>query len=165
MIGIGFSTRKKNILSRLIRWFSHAEYSHTWPIYDHPLFQERIVVDADIREIREVGVVEYLKEVDVHVVLVPPAGIDLSTGMPTLAHELARPYGVLNLLGHGIVLFFRRLGAKIKNPFKNSQKPACVEVSYALVQAAGVLKDVDPEEETPQTLHDRLVSLGWTPLP
>lgn len=161
MIGIGFSTQKKNLLSKLIRWFSKSDFSHTWPVYDHELYGTRIVVDADIKGVSEVRADRYLAKVDDEIILVPPEGVDLARGMAALSEDLARPYGVLNLIGHGIVLIYRRFGRRIRNPFKNWKKPACVEVSYRLVQAAGVLTDVDPEEETPQSLHDRLVKLGW----
>lgn len=161
MIGIGFSTKKKNLLSRIIRAATDSEFSHTWPVYDHPLYGTRIVVDADIKGVFEAKADEYVKTVDDVVVLCPPEGVDISAGMPALSEELARPYGVLNLIGHGIVLLLRRFGKRIRNPFSSWKKPACVEVSYTLLQAAGLLTDVDPEEETPQSLHDRLVKLGW----
>lgn len=161
MIGIGFSTQKKNFLSKLIRWATSAEFSHTWPVYDHPLYGTRIIVDADVKGIFEVRADQYLAKVDDPVILVPPEGVKLEDGMAELSEDLARPYGVLNLIGHGIVLFLRKIGARIKNPFRNSKKPACIETSYALLQGAGILMDVDPEEETPQSLHDRLIALGW----
>lgn len=161
MIGIGFSTQKKNLLSRIIRWGTNAEFSHTWPFYDHPFYMTIIVVDADLRCVTEVESDTYFKKVDGIVMLVPPAGQDLSSGMPDLGDYLARPYGVLNLFGHGIVVMFSKLGKKIKNPFRNKKKPACIETSYRLLQSAGFLKDVDPESESPQSLHDRLLILGW----
>lgn len=163
MIGIGFSTVKKNFLSRLIRWATSAEFSHTWPVYDHPLYGTRIIVDADVKGIFEVRADQYLKKVDDPVILVPPDGVNLEEGMAELSEELARPYGILNLIGHGVVLLLRRIGARIKNPFRNSKKPACIETSYALLQGAGLFMDVDPEEESPQSLHDRLVKSGWRP--
>lgn len=161
MIGIGFSTQKKNWLSKLIRWATKSDFSHTWPVYDHPLYGTRIVVDADLKGIFEVRADVYLAKVDDEVILVPPEGVNLEEGMAELSEDLARPYGVLNLIGHGIVLLLRKIGARIKNPFRNSKKPACIETSYALLQGAGVLMEVDPEEETPQSLHDRLIALGW----
>lgn len=161
MIGVGFSTQKKNWLSKLIRWATSADFSHTWPVYDHPLYGTRIVVDADVKGIFEVRADRYLAKVDDEVILVPPEGVKLEEGMAELSDALARPYGVLNLIGHGIVLLFRRMGARIRNPFRNSKKPACIETSYTLLQGAGVLMEVDPEEETPQSLYDRLIKLGW----
>jgi hypothetical protein len=161
MIGIGFSTKKKNLVSRLIRWGTHAEFSHTWPFYDHELYGTTVIVDADIRCIAEVEADVYLKQIDDPVMLVPPDGIDLRKGMPALGQELDRPYGVLNLIGHALVVLLSKLGKRIRNPFMNQKKPACIETSYCLLQAAGVLTDVDPETESPQSLHDRLLAAGW----
>jgi hypothetical protein len=161
MIGIGFSTVKKNLLSRIIRKATASEFSHTWPVYEHPLYKSLIVVDADIHNIHEVETDVYLKKVDNAIILVPPDGVDLEAGMPALGKLLSRPYGVLNLIGHGIVILLAKFGRRIKNPFRNQKKPACIETSYCLLQAAGILVDIDPEEETPQSLHDRLVKLGW----
>lgn len=161
MIGIGFSTNKKNLLSKIIRWGTNAEFSHTWPFYDHPLYGTKVVVDADIKCIMEVEDDTYLKKVDNATMLVPPEGVDLSKGMPELGDLLSRPYGILNLIGHAIVVIFSKLGKRIKNPFKNQKKPACIETSYCLLQASGVLTEVDPETESPQSLHDRLITAGW----
>lgn len=161
MIGIGFSTVRKNLLSRIIRAATSSEFSHTWPVYDHPLYGTKIAVDADIRHISEVETDVYLKKVDDAIILIPPDGVDLAPGMPALGKLLDRPYGVLNLIGHGIVILFSKFGRRIRNPFRNQKKPACIETSYCLLQGAGILTEVDPEEETPQSLHDRLVKLGW----
>lgn len=166
MISIGFSTRKTNILSRLIRYFTKARFSHTWVRYWHPIFKCDVVIDADIRGIVEVHYEDYIKTIDDVVELIPPPGLDLTPSMTVMADVIGDDFDVPSMVGRLWVYLFRWLGKKVKNPLRNPKKDCCVEnVLRLLVPADAVPKDIDPEVEDPQSVYNLLLARGWTTRP
>lgn len=161
MIRVGFSTRRRNPISCLIRWLTGSRFSHTWFVYHHPLYRCDVVVEADAHGIIELSYARFKQLNDDVVELCPPATVDLTGAMVAMGPALGTPYDYGSLLGRLWVHLWRWLGRKVRNPLRDTQEDCCVENVYRLLQAGGLLREVDPEEESPQSLHDRLVALGW----
>lgn len=171
MYTVGFSTQTKNLLSRLIRWFSKSQFSHAWVRYYHPLYEKDIVVDADA-----VGIIEkpyhlYVPNLDNVVELVPPEGFNAQEGIKALADTLGTQYDYASIIGRLWYYLTKKLSRQFKwmklkvfNPFANHKLDVCVENQLRFLQAGGVLKDVNPEIESPQSVYDRLIALGWKKL-
>lgn len=162
MITAGFSTKNKNMLSRVIRWFTKSRWSHCWIKYDHPIYNIPIVVEADLTGIVEKPYNLYKNEINDIMELVPPEGVDLNLGMPALGMSLNEGYDYLSLVGRIWVLFMRKFGKSVKNPFGDKGRDCCVENQLRLLQAAGALsQDIDTEVETPQSVYEKLIAAGW----
>jgi len=124
--------------------------------------QGDVVVDADFRGIIEVSYLEYVRQIDDVVELVPPNNLDLSRGMPALLETLGDAFDVGSMIGRPWVYFWRWMGKKVRNPLGNPLIDCCVENVCRFLIAAGALEhSVDAEQEDPQSLYDRLIAMGW----
>lgn len=164
MISIGFSTKKDNLISLIIRDVTKGKFSHCWIRYYHPLMQGDVVIDADLRGVVEVPYAPYVAQLNGVVELVPPVGVDLMAAMPAMLVSLGDDYDVASLFGRLWVYFCRWLGKKVKNPLGNPNKDCCVESVVRLLKPAAVLPaSTDGEVEDPQDVYDKLIAAGWTP--
>jgi hypothetical protein len=160
-IRIGFSTRRKNPVSRVIRWVSKSRFSHAWIVYYHPIYHCDVVVEADAHGIVELSYGRFRSMNDDVLEMLPPDDVSLDHGMTGLGPTLGTPYDYGSLIGRAWVYLGKWLGRKVRNPLRNVKKDCCVEHAYKLLQCSGQLLGVDPEQESPQDLHDRLALLGW----
>lgn len=160
MIAIGFSTRSM-WLSDLIRKITHSRFSHTWIKYNHPLYQADIVVEAGLTGIVEAEYNSYKSQITDIVQLIPPAGVSLEVGMTAIGLTLASKYDYGSLIGRLWTIVGSWIGRKWKNPLRNTKKDCCVENVYRLLQANGLYLDVDPEQESPESLYERLIKDHW----
>ena len=161
-VTIGFSTIKGNLLSRAIRWFSRSNFSHIWVSYWHPLYLQRMVVEAGIHGNVEIPYNSYVSTLDNVVEFTAPDGIDLDLGLPALGSALGMKYDFGSLFGRIWVIFCKWLGRKVKNPLGNPKRDACVETVLRLLQAADPsLANLDPEVESPETVYEALCKQGW----
>lgn len=165
MITVGFSTTRGNFFSWLIRKFSGSKFSHTWVRYYHPLYKLDFVVEAGTKGIIEIPYEVYMRKITSVVELQPPADLDAEEALVALGPSIALPYDYGSVLGRLWVRVSRWFGQRVRNPFRNRRRDACVDNAFRYVQALGVLADVDPEEETPESLHKSLIALGWRPVP
>lgn len=163
MILVGFSTRRKNLLSRLIRWGTNSEFSHTFLSYDHDLYKTSIVVEASLRGIIEMAFTKFIASADTVLMLSPPEGTKLEKGMPAIASTLGDGYDGLSLFGRVFVIVAKWFGKKIRNPLGNVKRDCCVEsVIRCLVEAEALPPIIDAEVESPQSLYEILKALGWS---
>lgn len=166
MTTVGFSTREKNVLSRMIRWFTKSSYSHCWVRYWHPIYKMDLVIEAGTFGIVELPYEHVIRENQPNIELVPPAAVDIAVGMPALGTTLGAKYDYPSLVGRIAVIVARWFGKKIKNPLGSPKQDCCVEnVIRCLAQADPRLAVLDPEVESPESLYDRLIEMGWTQLP
>jgi hypothetical protein len=166
-IAIGFSTQKKNLLSRTIRWFTGSKFSHCWVRYYHPLYRMNVVVEADLKGIIEIPYDSYVTRNDDIAELEPPDGklVDLVASLPVLGITLGRRYDVESLIGRAWVFLWRWFGVKVKNPFADPKEDACVDSVIRLVsQVDPEFLALDAEVQTPQGVYDLLVKNGWRPV-
>lgn len=161
MVTVGFSTTKGNLFSWLIRKFSSSKFSHVWVRYYHPLYKLDIVVEAGTKGIIEIPYKVYIRKITSIVELQPPADLDAEEALEALGPSIALPYDYGSVIGRLWVKISKFFGQKIKNPFRNRKRDACIDNAYRYVQALGLFPGIDPEEETPQSLYDRLVKSGW----
>lgn len=148
-------------LSRFIRWITKSKYSHTYVRYYHPLFECDLILEAELHGITE----KVYEKVPDSVELLPPEGVDLTPGLEILGETLGRAYDFGSLVGRLWVYAWRWLGRKVRNPLRNPRRDVCVEnVLRMVAMVEPRFGGFDPEVETPQSLYQRLVDLGWKPV-
>lgn len=161
MVKIGFSTSNWWV-SRLIRKYTKSEFSHCWIRYQHPYFKNGQVITAEFLGLTEFSIDTARRKWTNIVELTPPDGVDLTESLEVIGPTLGMGYDYGSLVGRAIKTMVAWVGFKIKNPLRNMKKDVCVDNVYRIIQAGtDNLDSVDPEEETPQSLYDRLISLGW----
>lgn len=118
---IGFSRKKKSWISKIIRWFTRSEWSHTFIIYqDEP---EILVAEAGTFEVVLVPITKYESAKYVTTFFFPDPekiGRDrIEAGISRARKNIEKTYGWLQLLGFvPVVIAKRLLGLKIKNPMR-----------------------------------------------
>ena len=167
-VAIGFSTTK-SITSRFIRWITRSRFSHSYVRYTNGNLKAEMVIDADPRGIIEKPLERVYGENSSWVELVPPTREKkrlLKRNLQFLAPTLGTEFDYLSFFGRAVVIigdFFRK---KWKNPLSNKRKDICVENCLRLaVGAEPSLWRLDWESETPESLYEKLVDLGWVEIP
>lgn len=147
---VGFS-KAKNILSRLIRWVTKSEVSHTFlrlkiKGQDMVLHSNQWGVNFDQYE-------DFVKHSDI------VAQFELTMEQEDAAWDYAltkldRPYDFLAIAGFAWVLLNKRFGRKTKNPFPNKSAYFCSELVIEALKAAEFpgSADLDRELTSPEDL-------------
>lgn len=166
VVTVGFNKNYPNIVSRMIRDVTKSPYSHCWFRYYHPYYEKDIVVEAGffgvVERVYDTYVVEHSKHGASVIELVPPAGTDLMPGLKSVGEVVGSPYDYASLVGRLWVYLMSWLGRKVKNPWGNPREDVCVENAIRMLRGNGMLKNVDQEVESPQSLYNRLLEAGWT---
>lgn len=154
MIRVGFSTQKKNPISKIIRKLTGSTVSHAWLVFDDPVFEREMVIEAT-----ETGVVMTPFDVfsvrnDVVEILTPR--ISLHSGLKTAGQWLGESYDFTGLFGTAIVLLGRWFKRRWKNPFNNAKAMFCSEFVVRVLQESGYpgSECLDPSATTPQDLRE-----------
>jgi len=166
MVCIGFSTQRRNLVSRFIRWVTSSEASHTWLLMHDPLFDMYMVMEAHELGFRLVPFSRFSRHNDVVAVFEPEQ--DLSAGLHAAAHWLGYVYDFAGLLGGLWVMLGRVLTRRRwRNPFRSRKALFCSEAVVRLLKAGRFTgaEKLHPEETTPQDLRDFLRRAGVRQLP
>ena len=161
MVRVGFSTRTKNIFSRLIRWLTGSKTSHTWLLFEDSFFCLPMVMEATETGFRLIPYDNFKAEGnDIVAVIEPPYPLD--EGVQQAARWLGERYDFTGLLGSVIVLLGRWFKRKWKNPLAASKAMFCSEAVVWVMRAAKYpgSEAFDPEATTPQDLLDFFVGAG-----
>jgi hypothetical protein len=152
-VQIGFSYKKGNILSWLIRKVSSSTCSHAWLLIDDPFFGVPMVLQASI----EGGFVpmpyaRFLTSNTVVEVITPI--IPLDAALHTAWPDLGTPYDYLGLFGMAWVMLGRLFHRMWNNPLSSSSEMFCSEAvveailipaQYPGVDSLGPDQDVSPQ--------------------
>lgn len=148
---VGFSTRKYNPLSALIRKITGAKASHAWLLYKDSFFHDTYMV----MEATEWGVREINAEIfwDRNLVVsVHRPQVDMTEAVRSSGEVLGKIYDFWGLLGMPIVLaVYKWLNLKIRNPLQSPSGLFCSELVMSLMKKAGHpgTEEVGPSETSP----------------
>lgn len=153
MVYIGFS-KNKSLLSRLLCFFTKAECSHCFFVFD--LYGQGWVLQADWDGIVIDSLAKFQKRDDVVALAAVPEldDQDLAAAMQYLGDG----YDYMGLLGGIFPLIGRWFKKKWNNPWSNSKALFCSEFVVAVLQNARFpgAEDLVPDQTTPQMLKDFL---------
>lgn len=134
MIKIGFSTRKKNILSMLIRWLTNSRVSHSFLIIDDETLGGQFVFEATDPFITIIPLNKFKSENDLVAVYAPI--ISLDNVLKEASNMLGESYSYTGLFGMIFVILGRWLKRKWNNPFSSSSSLFCSEFIILILQMA-----------------------------
>lgn len=150
---VGFSTTNK-IISRLIRWITKAQVSHTFLIVE--LYGKPWVVGAEFQGLMMMSVEKFQKDNMIKAVCRVPELTD--EHLAVVMQDLGEAYDFGGLVGGIIPQIGRWFKQKWKNPWANSKAMICSEFVCLALQEAGLegAETLDPTAVTPQELKDFL---------
>jgi hypothetical protein len=150
MIQVGFSYRRGNLVSWLIRKITRSRVSHVWLAIMDPHFGSTILVmEAEFTGWQMVDLTQFLKKNTI-VSLIQPK-VSLATGLQLSAKWLGEPYNFEGLLGAFIVVVGQWLKRKWKNPWESPKSVFCSEAIVRILQASNYpgAQNLDPGSASP----------------
>lgn len=157
MLGaIGFETDRRSWLSRIIRWFTESRWSHVFIVAgEDPVTGETEILEASTWGIQKAPLKKYLDDdyVKLRFYVVRADPEKQRAALAACQDLVGRSYGYAQILGFALILPFRKLGLRFKNPISAGR--VCSELVLRYLQ----LLDVDPafaaldrDSTTPQDL-------------
>lgn len=150
MIKIGFSTTDK-VVSRIIRWFTNSQVSHTWVMFDvHGI---PMVLEATFEGVRLVPYESFATGHKVVATFDLPYSIE---GVRPLLTYLGTSYDFGGLVGSFFVQLGHFLKQKWHNPGNNRKALFCSEMIVDWLQMRGFpgAENLVSAETSPQDLFD-----------
>jgi len=160
MIKVGFSYRKGNVMSWLIRKLTSSDVSHTWLAIVDPYFgDETLIMEAGFAGWQMVSYQEFLRKNTI-VTIVEPV-VPLNEGLRMAARWLGSPYDITGLFGAFIVVVGHWFKRKWKNPLDNPKSMFCSEAIIRILQISSYPRsqELDPGSTTPKELLQFLSSM------
>lgn len=157
---IGFSRQKKNWLSKVIRWFTRSQWSHTFIIYQ--VEPEILVAEAGTFEVKIVPITKYESRKYATTFFFPDhlPVTDIEIGIKRARADLEKPYGYLQILGFiPVVIAKRLLGLKIKNPMRGGM--VCSELVLEYLRGAdpmGRWMTLQKDSVSPEDIFEHLAA-------
>lgn len=152
MVKIGFSTTNM-LLSRLIRWVTGAQVSHTWLLFEAE--GEQVILQADIGGVQIDPASKYMNGAWTIVdVIDPKVPVSLAPGWKRLGEH----YGYGGLIGSAVVFLGRKLKRAWKNPLGRKTSPDCSALVTMVLQESGYpgADKLDPMAVSPEDLLEFL---------
>jgi hypothetical protein len=156
---IGFCRKKAGLLSKVIRWFTRSDWSHTYIIYqDTP---EILVAEAGTCQVQLVPITKYESSKYANVFFVP-RHVDVSlieNGTKKVRGKIETTYGWLQILGFIPMVIARRLlFMKIPNPARAGIICSELVLLYLRELEPGYLWDsLDRNAVSPEDLYKMLL--------
>jgi hypothetical protein len=166
MVHIGFSYKKGNPLSWLIRKVTGSTCSHAWVLIDDPYFGVPVVLQASLEGFTLTTYARF--QADNTVVDVVTPVIPLDAALHQAWQALGEKYDYTGLLGMAWVLLGRALRRTWKNPLSHADEMFCSEAiveqllipaGYPQVATLGGL----PQDVSPQVLRTFLNAVKSAP--
>jgi hypothetical protein len=157
-VKIGFSKSKK-LMSKVIRWFTKSQASHTFLIIEGGFFGTDVVLQSTA--FKGFQLVSYRDFQSSHnIVKVMSVSAPLDIGIRKCSPLLGQDYDYLGVVGTLVVLAGRWVKKKWRNPLNDSNAMFCSELVVKILQASGYpgSEALVPEATTPQDLMDFLES-------
>lgn len=157
---IGFATKRKNWISRIIRWFTQSQWSHTFVVYQTE--PEVLVVEAGTFTVQLVPATKYESRKYTTVFLEPQTipGDRIDAGIAKARDKIESRYGWLQLVGFVPVIVFRRVfNKKISNPSKGGVVCSELVLQYLRGVEPGSKWDaMDKNTVSPEDIYKELES-------
>lgn len=150
---IGFSTRKYNPLSALIRKMTKAKCSHAWLMYHDPFFSRPMVMEATEWGVRIIDAEIFYKRNQIVEVYIP--SVDLTPAIQLSGDVIGELYDFAGLIGMSLVMaamaWFKK---KIRNPLQNPHGLFCSElVALKMEQSFYPKFNKDPSTLSPEFIR------------
>jgi len=134
---VGFSTTNSS-WSRLIRWFTDSQVSHTYiRIYDHYLHAP-LIIHADWPGV----IFEHAEQFDQDNLVIEEFEIEderLEQGFKQSLKHLRKKYDFWDVINWALTLKFTRwFKRKIKNPLEDPKKLICVDLVARILNDSGI---------------------------
>jgi hypothetical protein len=131
---IGFETRERHWVSRLIRWFTASEWSHVFLVLPpDPVTGRREILEANASGIHKAFLDKYHKPGARFILFQPDttkARVD--DALTACLRLVGRSYGFLQYLGYLPMIALRRLGFRVNNPISAGR--VCSELALRYCQ-------------------------------
>lgn len=157
-ISICFSTDPKSWVSKLIRWFTRSQCSHTFLLVeDEPTFGT-LIVESDSGGVQVTTPARFDFKTNVVVGRVTPEFDLLPALRAAMDAELGWKYDYAGLVGMAWVEFWRWLKVKVTNPLHRPKSLFCSAFVVTVLKQAGVpgADALVPWDTDAQTLWDFL---------
>ncbi len=149
-IRVGFSTTNERI-SRLIRWWTQSEVSHTFIVYYDETLDAEMVLDVAWSGYRVVPWSTFECDNQIVALIEPP--VDMLPGLRAVARWLGRPYD-----WKAFARFSRWARVFVRHPVSNYKSLICTEVVIHALRISGYpgAEELEPKDTSPQQLFDFL---------
>jgi len=145
---IGFSFNKKNILSKLIAWYTESKWSHCFIVYSK-IEDDYLILEASYSGGVKFNLLSKYTDVSHDVELISVTDTPLTNILPLMGHN----YGSLQILGH---FLSKILGLKV-NPL--TKDLVCSEFVLLLLRDSTIknrFDHLDLQLVTPQEIYEVL---------
>lgn len=152
-IKIGFST-SNSWVSRLIRWATDSDVSHTFLLVEIDGIE--FVAEASFSGFRLILMRNWIRGNEIVDIIEPLVPLD--KGWLVAEDWLGESYSWTGLIGYGWVVIGRKLKRKFHNPIHESKSLFCSEANTKVIQASGWpgSENLDPASMSPADLRDFL---------
>ncbi len=152
VIRVGFSTRRRNILSWFIRKVTKSPVSHTWLLLEGSFFGHDMVLEAGHQGYMPIPYEVFSRTCDVVAIKTPK--YSLEEGVVQQIPEIGSDYDYPGLFGGFFVMLGRWLRVKVKNPFQSSKALFCSEAIMDGMKRSGYpgTEHLNPSDVTPSDL-------------
>jgi hypothetical protein len=150
---IGFSTSKTSLISRIIRWFTRSDVSHTFIVYYDDEWKRDMIMESEGGLGGSVRLRPFNPD-DPDIVRIVVPKHDIERGMTKMVDRLGQVYDYGGLFGMAWVELGRWLKKKWSNPLQGSRALFCSElVAQVLIDSDYPGADqFDPASTDPQDL-------------
>lgn len=133
-IQIGFSTRKNNWVSTIIRKITGSPVSHVWLRFRHPIFDTDMVLEADVSGFLERPYAKFCEKNQIVRVFRPKDQEALARGLRASIDMIGDSYDFWGLLGMLPVIVANWFGKKIMNPLDSPHALFCSEAICRILE-------------------------------
>lgn len=163
MKGDIFFSASDSWISKVIRWFTKSNVSHTGIVINNQ--KRKLVLEAAFRQVHITTYDKHYKKgyIEIYRPKIDEKLVDKAIDF-VISEHLEKPYGYFQIIGFALVCLLRRIGIKIKNPFKRNS--ICSEVSrdYGAFlplsdKAKQAFMKLDPDTTSPNDLRNVIKDL------
>ena len=150
---VGFSTRKTNLASRVIRWITKSRASHAFLVYFDSEWDADFVMEATDGGVKITPYAKFQKNNDIVGLFVPRHPLDV--GLKKAATEwLGEHFDYTGILGMIFVYLGHWLKMKWRNPFAASNSMFCSEFVARVLRWSSYpgTEGMEPEDTSPEDL-------------
>jgi hypothetical protein len=162
---VGFSRPKAwfSPFSWLIRLVTWSPYSHVYIKFYSATYDRWLIYQASGTKVNFIGQTLF----DAEEVLCGEFSISVceKTIQKTVQFAIDKcgsPYGALQIVGFGWVLFMNLFGKKVKNPFYSTSSYFCSEIANDMLEEIKSVNDtMDPAVASPRDVYNFLIAKGY----
>jgi hypothetical protein len=157
-VRIGFSTCRSCLISRLIRWVTQSQVSHTWLLLKEGPLSVPVVLEAVMGQGFRLVPFRVFETGNTIVATIDPV-VPIEDGVREALDWLGESYDLRGMFGEAVVMLGRRLHRRWHNPFFSSHTMFCSEAVVRTLQSAHYpgTSTLNAVSTSPQDLLDFLL--------